>query len=74
MDRKKRISRVDVQVSIVTAVIVITSFICVYFFNYYITHEDMINSLQERAESIYVYVDDYVDKSTFHNKKFKMKI
>ena len=34
----------------------------------------MINSLQERAESIYVYVDDYVDKSTFHNKKFKMKI
>ena len=67
MDRKKRISRVDVQVSIVTAVIVITSFICVYFFNYYITHEDMINSLQERAESIYVYVDDYVDKSTFHN-------
>ena len=56
MDRKKRISRVDVQVSIVTAVIVITSFICVYFFNYYITHEDMINSLQAVS---YTHLDVY---------------
>lgn len=69
MDKKRRISRVDVQVSIVTAVIVITSLICVYFFNYYITHEDMINSLQERSHSIYLYVDDYVDKTTFQNTK-----
>ena len=38
MDRKRRISRVDVQVSIVTAVLVTTALICVYFFNYYITH------------------------------------
>ena len=45
MDRKRRISRVDVQVSIVTAVLVTTALICVYFFNYFITHEDMINSL-----------------------------
>lgn len=31
MDRKRRISRVDVQVSIVTAVLVTTPLICVYF-------------------------------------------
>ena len=61
MDRKRRISRVDVQVSIVTAVLVTTPLICVYFFNYFITHEDMINSLKERSHSIYQYVDDYVD-------------
>lgn len=69
MDRKRRISRVDVQVSIVTAVLVTTALICVYFFNYYITHEDMINSLKERSHSIYQYVDDYVDKTTFQNTK-----
>ena len=67
MDRKRRISRVDVQVSIVTAVLVTTPLICVYFFNYFITHEDMINSLKERSHSIYQYVDDYVDKTTFQN-------
>ena len=67
MDRKRRISRVDVQVSIVTAVLVTTALICVYFFNYFITHEDMINSLKERSHSIYQYVDDYVDKTTFQN-------
>ncbi|MFR5526216.1 MAG: hypothetical protein ACLTJG_15090 [[Clostridium] innocuum] len=59
--------QVDVQVSIVTAVLVTTALICVYFFNYFITHEDMINSLKERSHSIYQYVDDYVDKTTFQN-------
>ena len=41
MDRKRRISRVDVQVSIVTAVLVTTPLICVYFFNYFITSISM---------------------------------
>lgn len=50
-----------------TAVLVTTPLICVYFFNYFITHEDMINSLKERSHSIYQYVDDYVDKTTFQN-------
>lgn len=67
MKRKKykRLSRVDFQVSIVTAIIVIASFICVYFFNYTITHDDMIYNLKERCNSIYEYVEDSVDKTTF---------
>lgn len=65
MNRKSRISRVDVQVSLIVGFIVIASFICVYFFQYTITYEDMISSLQSRSDSIYDYVENYVDKSTF---------
>lgn len=65
MNRKSRISRVDVQVSLIVGFIVIASFICVYFFQYTITYQDMISSLQSRSDSIYEYVENYVDKSTF---------
>lgn len=66
--RKKRVSRVDVQVTIITAVIMIVAFVCVYFFNYNITHEDMIHSLKQRSNSIYHYVDKYVDKAAFNDE------
>lgn len=65
MDKKRKISRVDVQVSLIIAIIVIASFICVYFFQYNITYKDMVNSLQKRSDSIYNYVENYVDKTTF---------
>lgn len=65
MDKKRKISRVDVQVSFIVAVIVIASFICVYFFQYTITYKDMVNSLRKRSDSIYNYVENYVDKTTF---------
>lgn len=65
MDKKRKISRVDVQVSLIVAFIVIASFICVYFFQYNITYKDMVNSLQKRSDSIYNYVENYVDKATF---------
>lgn len=65
--KKNKISRVDVQVSMMIAGIVIVSFVCVYFFNYTVTHQDMIYSLEERSNSIHQYVEDYLDKSTFVN-------
>lgn len=65
MDNKTKISRVDVQVSLIVALIVITSFTCVYFFQYTITYKDMVLSLQKRSDSIYNYVENYVDKTTF---------
>lgn len=65
MDKKRKISRVDVQVSLIVAVIVIASFICVYYFQYTITYKDMVKSLQKRSDSIYNYVENYVDKTTF---------
>ena len=60
-----RWSRVDVQVSIVVAAVVALSFLCVYAFNYQITYQDMIATLKERSDSIYSYVEDSLDKSTF---------
>lgn len=65
MNNKRKISRVDVQVSLIVAVIVITSFVCLYFFQYTITYKDMVLSLQKRSDSIYNYVENYVDKTTF---------
>lgn len=65
MKHSGKISRVDVQVSLIIGFIVIASFICVYFFQYTVTYHDMINSLQRRSDSIYRYVENYVDKTTF---------
>lgn len=63
--KRKLYRRVDYQVTMIAALILTVSFSCVYFFSYQITHNDMIYSLKERSNSIYEYVDSYVDKSTF---------
>ncbi len=68
MFRTKRngINRVDVQVMILTAFLVVSSVLCVYVFNYKISYGSMIQSLETRTQSIYEYVDKTLDKSTFH--------
>ena len=68
---KKRITssklkRVDYQVSIVIACIVIFSFFIVFFFNYKITYDDMLYTLEERSNSIYHLVEGYLERTTFH--------
>lgn len=57
--------RVDVQVSIFTAVIVIASFAFAFTFLYQVTYNDMIQSLNERVFSIYNHVQESLDISTF---------
>lgn len=57
--------RVDWQVSIFTAVIVILSFLCLYLVYNHFTYADMINSLKERVFSIHKYLESTVDGSTF---------
>lgn len=59
-------SRVDLQVSLIVAVIVILSFFFVYRFSYYITYDDMIYTLSERSNSIYNYVEKELDTVSFH--------
>lgn len=61
-----RWKRVDSQVSLIVAVIVILSFFFVYQFSYYITYDDMIYTLSERSNSIYNYVEKELDTITFH--------
>lgn len=66
MNRTKgNLRRVDVQVSIFTAVIVIVSFIAAFTFIYHVTYADMIRSLNERVFSIYDHVQESLDLSTF---------
>lgn len=62
---KGRIRRVDAQVSIFTAIIVLLSIFSVSAVYYHVTYLDMINSLNDRVNSIYQYVDASLDKSSF---------
>lgn len=62
---KLGLSRVDVQVCIIVAVVVALSFLCVYAFNYSVTYHEMIETLRERSDSIEGYVDDALDTATF---------
>ncbi len=57
--------RVDYQVSIIIAVVVALSFLCVYIYNYNVTYADMLASLRSRSDSIYTYVEDNFDSDTY---------
>lgn len=61
----KPIRRMDVQVSIFTAVIVIASCLCVFAVHYTSTYRDMIQSLDKRVLSIYDYLEDSLNKKAF---------
>lgn len=63
--KKFRIRRVDVQVSIFSAVIVLAAVMGTFYFQYRATYGDMIRGLADRAYAIYNYVDNSLDKTTF---------
>lgn len=62
---KKRIRRVDTQVSIFMAVIILFNSFSIALIYYKMTYCDMIKSLADRAYSIYEYVETSLDKDTF---------
>lgn len=68
---KFRMKRVDAQVSILMACIVAVSCASVYLFSYMFTYQDMINSLEDRVYSIYDFLDDELDASTFTELNIK---
>lgn len=65
MKKKQRFSRVDIQVSILTASIVILSVLTTYLLTDYLTYQDMIVNLQDQAQNIYQYVEKRLNKQTF---------
>lgn len=65
--KKKKLDRVDVQTSILMAVIVIVSCTIIHAYHYYIAYDDMIKNLEERSDSIYQFIEKQLDKSTFCN-------
>lgn len=60
-----KLSKNDLLVAGLTALIVLFSFALVFFYNYKNTHDDMIRSLQDRALAIYNSVDSNLDIKSF---------
>lgn len=56
----KRINRVDVQVSLLTALIVIVSCYLVFFINYQLSYKSMVSDLRIRAENVHDYLETYL--------------
>lgn len=57
--------RVDAQVSILMACIVAVSCVSVFLFSYHFTYQDMIYSLKDRVYSIYNFLEDELEPSSF---------
>ena len=62
---KYKLSKNDLLVAGLTALIVLFSFALVFFYNYQQTHDDMIKSLQDRALAIYNSVDSNLNIKSF---------
>lgn len=62
----KKISyRLDLQIIAFTICILLFSTLCVFFVNYMITHDSMIDSLKERSDKIHTYVETNIDPAAF---------
>lgn len=62
MRQRATSSRVDLQVSIMTACLVTLSCLLVFGIHYALTYRDMISGLQDRVTAIYDYLEDQLDK------------
>lgn len=62
---RRRIRRVDIQVSLFMAVMVLVTTLFTFGLSYEITYADMITSLRERVQAIYTLLDGRLDESTF---------
>lgn len=65
MFKRQSIQRMDVQVSIFTAIIVTVSCLCVFAVHYFTTYQDMIRSLNDRVLAIYDYLEESLDREAF---------
>ena len=63
----RRISQVDMPVFIFTTIIVVFSCFGIYIVGYTLSYNDMLQSLQDRVYSIYNYLEQVMDKSTFED-------
>lgn len=62
---QQKLQRVDIQVSIFLAIIVLVSSLSVYAIGYAITYNDMIDSLKIRVKNIHAYLEDEIDPRSF---------
>lgn len=72
--KKKILVRVDCQVSILVAVMVLVTSLSCFFLSYMITYNDMIASLQDRVDSIHGFLEDSLSYETFQEINTKEDI
>lgn len=63
--KSSRLARVDLQVSVLTAAVVLGSVLSVFFVCYQITYGDMIASLNDRVTAIHSFLEKSLDMKTF---------
>lgn len=71
---RKAFSRVDYQVSLFTATVVISVILCFSLVCYNLTYSDMIRTLSERVESLHNHLEQQIDMSTFFDINIKQDI
>lgn len=64
MGRPKHTDRVDLQVSVLTFLLVVVSSFSVFYLTYRLTYDAMIDSLINRAKSIHSFVETIITKDT----------
>lgn len=65
LDKKKFKNRVDMQVSLLTAIITLLSSLTIFGICYRVTYQDTIQVLNDRAEAIFERVDRNLNMATF---------
>lgn len=57
----RKFNRVDVQVSLLTILVVVVSCYLVFFINYRISYESMVDNLKVQAENVHEYLETYLE-------------
>ncbi len=71
MDRKNMLYRVDVQVSLLVAVMVFISCAVLSVFSYMISYRDMHNSIEQRVLPLVKHIEKHLDQRVFSEIKTK---
>ena len=70
-EHKKKFNRVDVQVFIMTIVIVVISCSLIFLINYGLSYNNMIMDLKHRSTNLHDYLEKYLDADMFSELNVK---
>lgn len=62
-NQSRKLSRVDVQVSMLTTLIVVISCYLVFIMNYQMSYGSMVSDLRIRAQNVHAYLETYLDNA-----------
>lgn len=59
--KTRKLNRIDVQVTLLTALIVVVSCYLIFFLNYHMSYRSMVSDLQIRAKNVHSYLETYLE-------------